>query len=190
MLDRVAISNRRRRTPHRIRRAACVALSWIGRCGRRAIACPGGHGIPEPAGSIALVAASPTHGAMSCLAARTCRRATTCPVVLDDALQGVSHVVRGADLAASTDVHALLQRLLGLPSPLYHHHRLLLDEDGDKLAKSANAKPLREWRASGKTPGWVRRQAGLAMSRSEPVRASNGPDDANERAAPRARTSS
>ena len=57
-------------------------------------------------------------------------------VVVDDALQGVTHVVRGQDLFWSTSVHRLLQALLGLPAPVYHHHRLILDADGQKLSKS------------------------------------------------------
>src|SRR5688572_33408845 len=58
-------------------------------------------------------------------------------VVVDDARQGITHVTRGRDLYAATDLHRLLQVLLGLPEPLYHHHRLLTDADGRKLAKSA-----------------------------------------------------
>ena len=57
-------------------------------------------------------------------------------VVVDDALQGVTDVVRGQDLFWSTSMHRLLQTLLGLPEPSYHHHRLILDEDGSKLSKS------------------------------------------------------
>ncbi|MGO4706078.1 tRNA glutamyl-Q(34) synthetase GluQRS [Microvirga sp. 2MCAF38] len=67
-------------------------------------------------------------------------------VVMDDALQGVTHVVRGQDLEASTDLHVLLQRLLGLPTPLYHHHGLVQDSNGDKLAKSRGSESLAELR--------------------------------------------
>jgi glutamyl-Q tRNA(Asp) synthetase len=77
-------------------------------------------------------------------------------VVVDDALQGVTHVVRGADLLAATSVHRLLQALLGLPEPVYHHHRLILDADGHKLSKSTRATGLRELRASGVTPSDIR----------------------------------
>ena len=59
--------------------------------------------------------------------------------MVDDALQGVTHVVRGQDLFWSTSVHRLLQALLGLPAPVYHHHRLILDADGRKLSKSTQA---------------------------------------------------
>jgi glutamyl-Q tRNA(Asp) synthetase len=83
-------------------------------------------------------------------------------VVVDDALQGVTHVVRGQDLFAATSVHRLLQALLGLPAPVYHHHRLVLDEDGRKLAKSTGATALRALRAAGATPADIRRMAGMA----------------------------
>ena len=56
-------------------------------------------------------------------------------VVVDDALQGVTHVVRGQDLFWSTSVHRLLQALLGLPAPIYHHHRLILDADGPQAVE-------------------------------------------------------
>jgi len=82
-------------------------------------------------------------------------------VVVDDAAQGVTDVVRGRDLFHATSVHRLLQTLLGLPSPRYHHHRLLLDADGRKLSKSTRATGLRELRAQGLTPSDIRRLAGL-----------------------------
>jgi glutamyl-Q tRNA(Asp) synthetase len=82
-------------------------------------------------------------------------------VVVDDALQGITHVVRGQDLFWSTSVHRLLQRLLGLPAPVYHHHRLILDGDGRKLSKSTAATALRELRAQGATPADIRRLVGL-----------------------------
>jgi glutamyl-Q tRNA(Asp) synthetase len=83
-------------------------------------------------------------------------------VVIDDALQGVTHVVRGQDLFWSTGVHRLLQALLGLPVPVYHHHRLILDAEGRKLSKSTQATGLRELRAQGMTANDVRRLVGLA----------------------------
>jgi glutamyl-Q tRNA(Asp) synthetase len=82
-------------------------------------------------------------------------------VVADDALQGVTHVVRGADLEAATDLHVLLQALLGLPTPRYHHHPLLRDEGGDKLSKSLRSRPLAELRAEGTTPEAIRRALGF-----------------------------
>ena len=83
-------------------------------------------------------------------------------VVVDDALQGVTEVVRGRDLFWSTSVHRLLQVLLGLPAPTYRHHRLILDAAGQKLSKSTEATGLRELRASGATPAEIRRRVGLA----------------------------
>jgi glutamyl-Q tRNA(Asp) synthetase len=83
-------------------------------------------------------------------------------VVVDDALQGVTDVVRGQDLFWSTSVHRLLQALLGLPQPAYRHHRLVLDGDGRKLSKSTRATALRELRAGGATPADIRRLVGLA----------------------------
>jgi glutamyl-Q tRNA(Asp) synthetase len=82
-------------------------------------------------------------------------------VVIDDALQGVTEVVRGQDLFRSTGVHRLLQELLGLPQPAYRHHRLVLDGEGRKLAKSSQATGLRELRAAGATPADIRRLVGL-----------------------------
>jgi glutamyl-Q tRNA(Asp) synthetase len=82
-------------------------------------------------------------------------------VVIDDALQGVTNVVRGHDLFWSTSVHRLLQKLLELPQPVYHHHRLVLDAAGQKLSKSTRATGLRELRAGGVTPAGVRRLASL-----------------------------
>ncbi|MFY0614475.1 MAG: tRNA glutamyl-Q(34) synthetase GluQRS [Hyphomicrobiaceae bacterium] len=70
-------------------------------------------------------------------------------VVTDDASQGVSHVTRGRDLRAATDLHRLLQTLLGLPAPLYHHHRLILDDGGAKFSKRRGAVSLRALREAG-----------------------------------------
>ena len=83
-------------------------------------------------------------------------------VVVDDALQGVTHIVRGQDLSAATSVHRVLQSLLGLPVPVYCHHRLVLDSDGRKLAKSNGATSLRALRAAGATPADIRRLVGLS----------------------------
>jgi glutamyl-Q tRNA(Asp) synthetase len=84
-------------------------------------------------------------------------------VVIDDALQGVTHVVRGADLFCSTSVHRIIQALLGLFTPVYHHHSLMLDADSRKLSKSSAATGLRELRAQGMTPVDIRRLVGLAV---------------------------
>ncbi len=82
-------------------------------------------------------------------------------VVIDDARQGITHVTRGRDLFAATDLHRLLQVLLGLPEPLYHHHRLLTDEEGRKLSKSAADAGLSNLRASGVPAREIRRLVGL-----------------------------
>ncbi|MEZ5844527.1 MAG: tRNA glutamyl-Q(34) synthetase GluQRS [Hyphomicrobiaceae bacterium] len=82
-------------------------------------------------------------------------------VVVDDALQGVTHVTRGADLERATDLHRLLQVLLDLPAPRYHHHPLIFDASGRKLAKRDGAEALRTLRSRGATPGDVRRLAGV-----------------------------
>ena len=82
-------------------------------------------------------------------------------VVIDDAEQEISHVIRGTDLKAATAVHRLLQHLLGLPAPIYHHHRLILDEDGRKLSKSAGARSLADLRQSGADARAVRAQLGF-----------------------------
>jgi glutamyl-Q tRNA(Asp) synthetase len=82
-------------------------------------------------------------------------------VVVDDALQGVTHVVRGQDLFRATSVHRLLQTLLGLPAPAYHHHRLVLDRDGQKLSKSTRATGVRELRQGGASAADIRRLVGL-----------------------------
>lgn len=83
-------------------------------------------------------------------------------VVLDDALQGVTNVVRGRDLFHATSVHRLLQELLQLPVPVYHHHDLILDATGRKLSKSLRSTALGHLREAGTTAGDIRRMIGLA----------------------------
>jgi glutamyl-Q tRNA(Asp) synthetase len=82
-------------------------------------------------------------------------------VTIDDALQGVTDVVRGRDLFWSTSIHRLLQTLLDLPAPRYRHHPLVLDADGRKLSKSTRAIGLRELRRDGATPADIRALVGL-----------------------------
>ncbi len=82
-------------------------------------------------------------------------------VVADDALQGVTHVVRGLDLFPDTGIHRLLQELLGLPEPVYFHHRLIVGPDGRKLSKSLHDTGLNALRLAGRTPDEVRRMVGL-----------------------------
>lgn len=81
--------------------------------------------------------------------------------VWDDAQQGVTHVIRGEDLREAAHLHVLLQKLLGLPQPVYRHHRLILGEDGKRLAKRDQAATLRSLRESGKTPADLRGMIGL-----------------------------
>ena len=83
-------------------------------------------------------------------------------VSVDDALQGVTHVTRGADLFAASHVHRLLQALLDLPTPEYDHHRLLRDDEGVRLAKRQGAISLSQLRAEGWDPAELRRSLGFA----------------------------
>jgi glutamyl-Q tRNA(Asp) synthetase len=82
-------------------------------------------------------------------------------VILDDAAQGITHVVRGEDLFEATRVHVLLQKLLGLPTPVYHHHPLIRDDQGKRLAKRDDARALAKFRAEGATSADIRRMVGL-----------------------------
>lgn len=87
-------------------------------------------------------------------------------VVVDDALQGITDVVRGRDLYAATSVHRLLQALLGLAAPRYRHHRLALDANGDKMSKSASSTPLRALREAGYSAAEVRVALGFGDTRA------------------------
>lgn len=82
-------------------------------------------------------------------------------VVVDDAAQNITHVLRGRDLLPATPIHVLLQTLLGLPTPVYHHHRLIRDETGKRLAKRDDARAISRYRAEGATPDDIRRMVGL-----------------------------
>lgn len=82
-------------------------------------------------------------------------------VVVDDAYQGVTDVIRGTDLFEATFLHVLLQALLGLPTPTYHHHLLIRDEDGKRLAKRDDARAIRKFREEGAGPSDIRRMVGL-----------------------------
>jgi glutamyl-Q tRNA(Asp) synthetase len=83
-------------------------------------------------------------------------------VVIDDAAQNVTHIVRGEDLWEATPIHRLLQVLLGLPTPVWHHHRLIRDETGRRLAKRDDARAIRVYREAGATASEIRRMTGLA----------------------------
>jgi glutamyl-Q tRNA(Asp) synthetase len=114
-----------------------------------------------PHGETGAVAARPQAWGDVVLARKETPTSYHLSVVIDDALQGVTEVVRGQDLFWSTSVHRLLQALLSLPQPAYRHHRLILDGEGRKLSKSTKATGLRELRAGGATPAEIRRLVGL-----------------------------
>lgn len=114
-----------------------------------------------PAGEGGIVAADSSAWGDVILARKETPTSYHLAVVVDDAAQGVTDVVRGRDLFHATAVHRLLQVLLDLPQPRYHHHRLLLDSDGRKLSKSTAATGLRELRAQGVTADDIRRRTGL-----------------------------
>jgi glutamyl-Q tRNA(Asp) synthetase len=114
-----------------------------------------------PAGETGRVPADPVAWGDVVLARKETPTSYHLSVVVDDALQGVTDVVRGQDLFWSTSVHRLLQRLLDLPQPAYRHHRLVRNAAGQKLAKSTRATGLRELRAQGLTPTDIRRLVGL-----------------------------
>jgi glutamyl-Q tRNA(Asp) synthetase len=85
-------------------------------------------------------------------------------VVLDDAAQHISQVVRGEDLFEATKIHVILQRLLGLVTPIYHHHKLIRDEHGKRLAKRDDARAISKFRNDGATPQDIRALVGLAQT--------------------------
>lgn len=105
-----------------------------------------GHG---PDGEQGLVTARPALGGDVVLARKDVGVAYHLAVTVDDALQTVSHVIRGQDLFEATHVQRLLQALLGLPTPVYRHHRLLAGSDGKRFAKRNRAETLRALREGG-----------------------------------------
>ena len=114
-----------------------------------------------PQGEMGTVTARPEAWGDVILARKETPTSYHLSVVIDDALQGVTDVVRGQDLFWSTSVHRLLQHLLGISPPTYRHHRLILDSGGQKLSKSTNATGLRELRVGGATPADIRHLLGL-----------------------------
>jgi glutamyl-Q tRNA(Asp) synthetase len=110
-----------------------------------------------PDGETGLVAAQPQAWGDVVLARKDTPVSYHLCVTIDDAVQGVSHVVRGHDLFYATAIHRLLQGLLGLPAPLYRHHALVHDAAGAKLSKSTHATSLRTLRAEGLSPADIRR---------------------------------
>ncbi len=144
----------RRGEPHALRlltdqaMAVCGPLSWH----------ESGAG---PVGETGVVQADPGAWGDVVLARREVPTSYHLSVVVDDALQGVTDIVRGRDLFHATSVHVLLQQLLGYPRPRYHHHRLITGEDGGKLSKSRLSAPLRRLRRDGSTPADIRAMVGL-----------------------------
>jgi glutamyl-Q tRNA(Asp) synthetase len=112
-------------------------------------------------GSPQVVAAAPERWGDTVILRKDVPASYHLAVVVDDALQGVTHVVRGRDLYAATDLQRLLQVVLGLPEPVYHHHRLVNDGQGRKLSKSAGDTALGSLRSNGVSQEDIRRQVGL-----------------------------
>jgi len=115
----------------------------------------------SPAGATRMVGADPAAWGDVILARKETPTSYHLAVVVDDAAQGITEVVRGRDLFYATAVHRLLQALLGLPQPRYYHHRLILDADGNKLSKSTRSTGLRELRTDGVSAADIRRMVGL-----------------------------
>ena len=114
-----------------------------------------------PDGETGTVAADPAAWGDVILARKETPTSYHLAVVVDDAAQGVSDVVRGQDLFHATSVHRCCRRCSACPQPRYHHHRLILDADGSKLSKSSQSTGLRELRARGASPADIRRLVGL-----------------------------
>jgi len=114
-----------------------------------------------PSGETGVVPADPALWGDVILARRETPTSYHLSVVTDDAVQGVTDVVRGRDLFHATGIHRLLQELLGLPAPRYFHHDLVMGEDGRKLSKSRGDTALAALRAQGRTPDDIRRMVGL-----------------------------
>jgi glutamyl-Q tRNA(Asp) synthetase len=117
-----------------------------------------GHG---PDGEHGLIPARPETAGDVVLARKDAGTAYHVAVTHDDALQGVSHVIRGEDLFEATHVQVLIQALMGWPTPVYRHHRLLVGEDGRRYAKRDRSVTLAELRAGGLTPEALRAELGV-----------------------------
>lgn len=115
-----------------------------------------------PTGTITPHACTPERWGDVILARKDVPTSYHLAVVVDDALQNISHVTRGEDLRAATDIHRVLQILLDLPAPLYHHHSLILDDLGEKLAKSRKSETLQSLRKQGVLREEIMRRIGFA----------------------------
>ena len=116
-----------------------------------------------PEGETGIVTANPRAWGDVVIARKEIPASYHLAVVVDDALQGITHVVRGRDLFYATAVHRVLQELLKLPVPRYHHHRLVLDENGRKLSKSANDTSIASLREAGASPHDIMRMIGFGL---------------------------
>ena len=115
----------------------------------------------DPAGRTWAVEARPERWGDAVLVRKETPTSYTLSVVLDDDVQGITHVVRGVDLEAATDVQVLVAKLLGLATPFYHHHALLSDEQGQKLSKSRSSTSLAGMREAGASPAGIRKRLGF-----------------------------
>jgi len=146
-----------------------------------ALACPSGVPLTwtetgaGPAGETGTIVADPATWGDVILARKDAPTSYHLSVVVDDARQGITHVVRGQDLFHVTSLHRLLQVLLGLPQPVYHHHHLVRDAQGRKLSKSSRATGLRELREDGATPADIRQTIGLCATAFWPVKTNWNP---------------
>lgn len=110
------------------------------------------------------VPASPADWGDALLARKSVPTSYHLAVVVDDAAQSITDVLRGEDLRPATGLHRLMQTVLGLPEPRYHHHRLVLDDQGRKLSKSLRSQSLQALRASGITAAALRGELGFPQS--------------------------
>ncbi|MBU3972870.1 MAG: tRNA glutamyl-Q(34) synthetase GluQRS [Alphaproteobacteria bacterium] len=114
-----------------------------------------------PQGETGRIRARPETAGDVVLARKDAGTAYHVAVTHDDALQGVTHVIRGEDLFEATHVQVLIQALMGWPTPVYRHHRLLVGEDGRRYAKRDRSATLAELRAAGVTPEALRKELGF-----------------------------
>ncbi|MCB1386065.1 MAG: tRNA glutamyl-Q(34) synthetase GluQRS [Nitratireductor sp.] len=147
------------RAPHTLRLDMEAALDRLSRQDALPLTWQEEGGGPE--GETGEIAADPGQWGDFMLTGRDRSAAYHLACAVDDAAQGISHVVRGRDLFLATSAQRLLQELLGLPQPTYLHHDLILDSDGRKLSKSRSDTSLAELRMAGATPGDIRKMVGL-----------------------------
>ncbi len=140
-----------------------AALRWLGPAYDALTFQEAGRG---PAGEQGTIRAEPDRLGDIVLARKDVGVAYHLAVVVDDARQGVSHVIRGCDLFEAAHIQRLLQALLDLPTPVYRHHPLLLGPDGKRLAKRNGAPALRALRDAGETAEDVRRRIADALAAS------------------------